>query len=144
MDHVEQDNTPPTPAPDAVDPKALDIERRLQRNGIFLIVVGVIAAFIWADLKMALGVALGGALSLFNAHWLSLSTKAILEYASATGNPTAPRAAKFLLRFLVILAILLVAAWSGYFNFLGVGIGLVAFVGAAMIEAVYQLITFKE
>ncbi len=139
MDHVEQDNTPPTLAPNAVD-----IERRVQRNGIFLIVLGVIAAFFLANLKMALGVALGGALSLFNAHWLNLSTKAILEYASATGNPTAPRAAKFLLRFIVILAILLVAAWSRYFNFLGVGIGLAAFVGAAMIEAVYQLITFKE
>lgn len=139
MDHVEQNNTTPDVAPDAVE-----MERRLQRFTLILIVIGAVVASVSGGLKMALGLVLGGALSLFNAHWLSVSTKAIIEYASATGNPTVPRAAKFLLRLLAIAAILALAVWSGYFDFLGVGIGLGLFVGAAMIEAVYQSVTYKD
>lgn len=139
MDNIQHNEVTPALAPDAID-----IEPRLRRFTLALIVLGVIAAFVWSDLKMTLGFALGGVLSLFNERWLNASTKAILEFASETGNPSAPSALKFIFRIVVIGVVIVSAAKTGYFNLLGVGIGFTAFVGAVMIEAVYQLITYKD
>lgn len=126
------------------DVAPLENEQRLRIITIVVIVAGTALAFALADLKMALGVALGGLLSLFNERWLRASTKAMIELASATGNPSVATTSKFIFRFVVIAAVIAVAMKSGYFNLLGVGIGFAAFVAAAMIEAFYQLITLKN
>lgn len=125
-------------------PEAAEFERRLQRLTMALIVIGVILAFAFSGLKMALGFALGGALSLFNERWLSSSTKAMLEIASATGTPSVPRASKFVFRVLIIAMVMMVAMQSGYFHLLGIGLGFTTFVVASMVEAFYQLIAFKN
>lgn len=125
-------------------PDAFEFERRLRRITMALIVIGVLLAFAFSGLKMALGFALGGALSLFNERWLSSSTKAMLEIASATGTPSVPRASKFIFRILIVAAVIVVAMQSGYFHLLGIGLGFTTFVLASMVEAFYQLITFKN
>ncbi len=139
MDNIQHNELIPDLAPDAAE-----FERRLRRLTMALIIIGVILAFAFSGLKMAMGFALGGALSLFNERWLSSSTKAIIEIASATGTPSVPRATKFVFRFLVIAIVIAVAMKSGYFNLLGIGIGFTTFVMASMVEAFYQLITFKN
>lgn len=137
MDNVEQNEMTPDVAP-------LENEQRLRFITMVVIVAGAALAFALADLKMALGIALGGLLSLFNERWLRSSTKAMIELASATGNPSVATTSKFIFRFVVIAAVIAVAMKSGYFNLLGIGIGFAAFVVAAMIEAFYQLITLKN
>jgi hypothetical protein len=137
MDEIQPNEVTPDFAP-------LENERRLRLITLILIVLGAAIAFAVFDLKMALGIALGGALSLFNERWLRSSTKAMIELASATGNPSVATTSKFIFRFVVIAFVIAAAMKSGYFNLLGIGIGFVAFVAAAMVEAVYQLITFKN
>jgi hypothetical protein len=137
MDEIQQNEGTPDFAP-------LENEQRLRIVTLALIGLGVALGFAFGGLKMALGVALGGALSLFNERWLRASTKAMLELASATGNPSVATTSKFLFRFVVIAFVIAIAMKSGYFHLLGIGLGFAAFVGAAMIEAIYQLIIFKD
>jgi hypothetical protein len=61
------------------------IERRFQRNTYIVIGVSLIAGWFLAGRRMALGVALGGALCLLNIRWLSGSVRAILSKAALFG-----------------------------------------------------------
>lgn len=137
MEEIQLNEETPDYAP-------LENEQRLRVITMLLIVAGAALAFALADLKMALGIALGGILSLFNERWLRSSTKAMIELASATGNPSVATTTKFIFRFVIIAVVIAVAMKSGYFNLLGIGLGFAAFVGATMVEAVYQLIIFKD
>jgi hypothetical protein len=117
------------------------IERRFQRN--VYIVIGAAAAAGWflSGWRMALGALLGGALCLFNIRWLSGSVRAILNKAALTQSGRVPpfTASKFILRYFVIAAAIVIALWSGYFHPLGIGIGFAAFAGGVIIEAAWQL-----
>jgi hypothetical protein len=117
------------------------VERRLQRNVYIVIAAVVIAGWFLSGRRMALGALLGGALCLFNIRWLSGSVRAILSQAAATQSGRVPpfTASKFVLRYFVIAATIVIALWSGYFHPLGIGIGFAAFVGGVIIEAAYQL-----
>ncbi len=125
----------------------VESERRFRRNIYIVVGLLVAAGLIFYGWRMALGVALGGALSVFNERWLRSSVGAILGTAAESRNKRVPRwtATKFILRYFVIAIIAGVAVWSGYFDLLGVGLGLASFVGAVMIEAGYQsYLTFKH
>jgi hypothetical protein len=122
-------------------------ERRIKRNTYLVIALSTVAALLLGGGRMAAGVALGGALSIFNERWLRASVATILGAAATARDQRVPRwtATKFILRYFVIALIAGVAVWSGYFKLLGIGIGLAAFVGAVMIEAGYQaFLTFKK
>lgn len=122
-------------------------ERRFRRNTYVVVALLVPSGLIFSGWRMALGVALGGALSVFNERWLRSSVGAILGTAVESRDKRVPRwtATKFILRYFVIAIIAGIAVWSGYFNLLGVGLGLASFVGAVMIEAGYQsYLTFKS
>jgi len=121
-------------------PDLIDTERRLHRNTYVVAVLAVISGWAFGGLRVALGVALGGALSLLNERWLRSSVGAILGAAAREGErPARLTSAKFILRYLVVAAGVALGVWSGYFDILGIGIGLASFVGAAMIEAGFQL-----
>ena len=137
MEDIQPNEVTPDFAP-------LENEQRLRIITVVLIALGAVIAFAFVGLKMALGIALGGALSLFNERWLRSSTKAMIELASATGNPSVATTSKFIFRFVIIAFVIAVAMKSGYFNLLGIGLGFAAFVGATMVEAIYQLIIFKD
>lgn len=117
------------------------MERRFQRNTYLVIVVALIAGWLWSGWRMALGVMLGGALSLFNKRWLQVSVRAMLSKAVVLQNSRVPpfTASKFILRYFVIAIVIGAAVWTGEFHPLGIGIGFAAFAGGVMIEAVYQL-----
>jgi hypothetical protein len=117
------------------------MERRFQRNTFAVIIVALAAGWFWSGWRMALGVLLGGALSLFNKRWLQGSVRAILSHAVIMQDGRVPpfAASKFILRYLVIAIVIGVAIWSGKFHALGIGIGFAAFVGGVMIEAGYLL-----
>jgi ATP synthase I subunit len=117
------------------------VERRLRRNSYIVIGVAATAGWFLSGRRMALGALLGGALCLFNVRWLSGSVRAILNTAVITQNGRVPpfTASKFILRYFVVAAAIVIAVWSGYFHPLGIGIGFAAFAGGAIIEAAYQL-----
>ncbi len=117
------------------------MERRFQRNTYVVIAVALIAGWLWSGWRMALGVMLGGALSLFNKRWLQVSVRAMLSKAVVLQNSRVPpfTASKFVLRYFVIAIVIGAAVWTGEFHPLGIGIGFAAFAGGVMIEAVYQL-----
>jgi hypothetical protein len=120
------------------------IERRLERNTWIVIFVALSAAWFWAGWRMALGVALGSALSLFNQRWLTGSVRAILSKAVVMQNRRVPpfTASKLILRYFIIAFVIGGAVRMGDFPPLGIGIGFAAFVGGVMIEAGYQLYLF--
>jgi hypothetical protein len=117
------------------------IERRFQRNMYIFIIVALAASLIWAGWRMAMGVLLGGILSIFNKSWLQGSVAAILGNAVAVPNGRVPpwTASKLILRYFIIAFIIGAAVWTGDFHPLGIGIGFAAFVGGVMIEAGYQV-----
>ncbi|HZS04644.1 MAG TPA: ATP synthase subunit I [Blastocatellia bacterium] len=122
-------------------------ERRFQRNSYVVVALLVILSLIFARWQMVSGVILGAALSAFNHRWLQASTGAILGLAAQTGNRRLPRwtTAKFILRYFVMLAVVIIAVRSGWFDLLGICLGLASFVGGVMLEAGYQVyLTFRN
>lgn len=123
------------------------VERRLERNTYVYIFVATIAGLYWLGWRMALGVLVGSALSLFNKRWLRGSLQAMLDRAAAEGTGEVPpfTAFKFVLRYVVIALVIGAAVWLGRAHPLGIGIGFAAIVGGTMIETAYQLyLGFKK
>lgn len=92
---------------------------------------------------MAAGLLLGGALSLLNEQMLWSSVGAIFNLAQTNEHQRAKRraASGFLLRYLIIAIIAVAAAYSGWVDISGLGIGMAAFIVAVMIEASRQLLS---
>jgi ATP synthase I chain len=120
------------------------IERRFRRNTDVVIAVAASAGWFLSGWRMALGAMLGGALCLFNIRWLGGSVRALLSKAAVTQSGRVPpfTASKFILRYFIIAAVIVIALSTGFFHPLGIGIGFAAFAGGVMIEAAYQLYLF--
>jgi hypothetical protein len=120
--------------------------QRIHRMTYVVIAVAIVAGFVLAGWQMAAGMALGGALSLFNERWLRASIGAIFGTVTQTQTGTVPRwtLSKFLLRYAVIAVVTGLALWSRKIDLIGFAIGFASFVLAVMIEAAYQgYLTFK-
>lgn len=132
------------PATDHATPNAPDddlLYRRARRNMIgFLLLALVVAVFV-SGWRMALGVALGGALSFFNLRWLAASLRGILNAAVVAKDGKVPpfTASKFVLRYYLIACAIGIAVWTGNIHPLGIGVGFFAFAAGVMIEAAYRL-----
>lgn len=117
------------------------IERRFQRNTWFVLSVALIASLVWGSMRLTLGIALGGAMSLFNQRWLEGSVRGILSKAVVLQNGRVPpwTASKLILRYFILALTLGIAVWTGAFHPLGIAIGFASFVGGVMMEAGYQM-----
>ncbi len=112
-----------------------EVERRVRRNIVFVIVIAATVSAVLARRSFTLGLALGGALALLNFKWLHASLRAIFEEGDHRPPPGA--AMKFIFRWIIIGAVVYVAASTGYFNPIAIIAGLFAPAFAAMIEAGY-------
>jgi hypothetical protein len=112
--------------------------RRLWRYTIVIAIAAVLGSALFAGARFTLGVGLGGALALVNYAWLRGSLRGIL----ATGSEKMPPGArmKLIFRWLVVATVAYLANQAGYFEAIGIVIGLLAFAGAAIIEAVYLVL----
>lgn len=91
-----------------------------------------------APWRVTTGLALGGALSVFNQHWLRTSVEAVFEGASAA-RPPRMRAARYVLRYFVVAAVVFIAFEAGLVSLTATLAGMCAVVAGLLAEGVRQL-----
>jgi len=102
-----------------------------------LIVVGAVAAFIFGGRFWGIGVIFGGVLSFVNYFWLERSTRAIFDQSAIA--TTGILAAKYILRYAFIGAILLLISLTGALPVAAVIMGLAAFAFAVVIKGLTNI-----
>ena len=100
--------------------------------------VAVAISALLAPWRVTTGLALGGALALFNQHWLRSSVEAVFEGASAT-RPPRLGAARYILRYFVVAAVVYAAAASGLASLAATLAGMCAVVAGLLAEGFRQL-----
>jgi predicted secreted protein len=112
--------------------------RRIYRGTFVAAVAAVAAGAAFAPWRVTTGLALGGALALFNQHWLRTSVEAVFEGASAA-RPPRMRAARYVLRYFVVAAVVFVAHWAGLVSLGATFAGMCAVVAGLLAEGFRQL-----
>ena len=118
------------------DPVAM--EHRPFRTMCATVALSVIVSAPFAPWRTTTGLLLGGILSLFNHHWLRSSLAAVFGKAES-GRRVKIKAARYVLRYFVIAAIVAAAYTLNLVNIVATLIGLCSFVAAAMLEAFMQI-----
>jgi hypothetical protein len=113
------------------------LESRIFRAMIAITSVAVIASATLAPWRVTTGLALGGALSVLNYHWLRSSIAAVLNEAIVK----LPRIkiSRYILRYFVVGAIVFAAYGLRIVSLPATIIGLSAFVPALFVEAFRQV-----
>lgn len=104
-----------------------------------LVVVGTIAGFVFGGSRFGVGVLIGGILSFLNYFWLDRSTKAMFAPEAITSTGIA--ALKYILRYVVIGAVLLLIFWTNVLPITAVVAGLAAFAIAVVIRGLQGIFT---
>lgn len=115
------------------------LERRLVRGMIVSVVLAVLISLFAAPWRVTTGLILGGALAFFNHHWLRASLKAVFGGAAQSGRRPKLTAARYVLRYFVIAAVVAAAYMLNLVSIAGVLAGMCTFAAAIMIEAFTQL-----
>lgn len=113
------------------------IEGRVFRTMAFATAIAAIASMPFAQWRITTGLLLGGVLSLLNHHWLSSSTAAAF---SVLVNGAKPRLSivQYILRYLVITAVVVVAYELNIVSLTATIVGLCSFVVALFGEALRE------
>ena len=104
---------------------------------LLLIVVGSGAGFAFGGRFWGFGVAFGGALSIINYFWLERSTRAM--FAQSAMASTGLLAAKYILRYVAIGAVLLLIYMTGALPVAAVILGLAAFAFAVVLQGLKNI-----
>jgi hypothetical protein len=127
----------PSGASDAgEDPRA--VERRVFRDTCAAVVIAVAASALLAPWRVTTGLLLGGALSLFNMYWLRTSVTAVFESAP-DGRPPRMKAARYVLRYVFIVAAVFAANALGLVSLVATLAGMCLVVAALLAEGLRQL-----
>ena len=118
------------------DPRAA--EHRIFRGTLLAALAAAAVSACVAPWRVTAGLSLGGALALFNQHWLRSSVEAVFEGAHA-GRPPKMRAARYFLRYLVVAAIVYAAFRAGLVSLGATFAGLLAVVAGLLAEGFRQL-----
>jgi hypothetical protein len=119
------------------DPRAA--ERRIFRDTCVAAVVAVAVSAFLAPWRVTAGLLLGGALALFNQHWLSASVANVFGGAGAGARRARLGAARYVLRYFVIAAVVFAAVRLGLASLVATLAGMCAVVAALLAEGVRQL-----
>lgn len=112
------------------------LEGRIFRAMIAIVILAVIASAALAPWRVAAGLTLGGALSLLNYHWLRTSINAVLS--DAPEKRPRIKILRYILRYLVVGAVVFAAYKLEIVSLPATIIGLCAFVPALFVEALRQ------
>lgn len=113
------------------------IESRIFRVMIVTVAIAVAAATVLAPWRVTTGLALGGALSLLNYHWLRTSVAAIFNIDLTTQRPRAG-AWRYLLRYFIVGLAVFTAYQLHIVSLPATLVGLSSFVPALLVEALRQ------
>jgi len=114
---------------------ALDV--RVFRVMIVTVVLAVIASTVLAPWRVALGLMLGGVLSLLNYQWLRISIAAVFNVEQSGKRPRL-RVWRFVLRYFVVGTVVFAAYKLQIVSLPATIIGLCSFVPALLVEALRQ------
>jgi hypothetical protein len=122
--------------------------RHLKIANWSVLAVLVLAGFFWLGREFALGVLVGGLVVVINFHLLHQALRGTLGQL-ANRPQEAPRAkawfaARQLLRFFVLLAIIFLLVGQGWVNIFGLLLGLSTVVLTLMLAALYETIKLKN
>ena len=115
------------------------LERRLVRGMIVSIALAVVVSAVTAPWRVTAGLVLGGALAFFNHHWLRASLRAVFGGAAEAGRRPRLGAARYVLRYFIIGAVVASAYMLNLISIAATLAGMCAFATAIMIEAFTQL-----
>ena len=111
--------------------------RRIYRDTFWAALVAVVVSAFLAPWRVTLGLALGGALALFNQHWLRSSVEAVFEGATAA-RPPRMRAARYVLRYAVVTVLVFFAYQAGLVSLVATLAGMCAVVAGLLAEGFRQ------
>ena len=113
------------------------LEARIFRVMLAIVSLAVVASAMLAPWRVTAGLALGGALSILNYHWLRSSIEAVLS--TATEKRPRFKLWRYIFRYFVVGAIVFAAYGLGIVPLPATIIGLSAFVPALFVEAFRQV-----
>ncbi len=113
-------------------------ERRIFRGTLVAALFAVALSAFLAPWRVTTGLALGGALALFNQYWLRTSVEAVFEGASES-RPPRMGAARYVLRYVVVAAVVYAAAASELASLAATLAGMCAVVAGLLAEGFRQL-----
>ncbi|MCA1593668.1 MAG: ATP synthase subunit I [Acidobacteria bacterium] len=125
-----------TPQTVGEDPSAM--ERRIFRGMCIAVVLSTLLSALLAPWRVTTGLLLGGVLSLFNHHWLRTSVAAMFG-ATLEGARPKFRLARYVLRYVVVAALVFIAYQLDVVSLVAVLAGMCTFVVAALVEGFRQL-----
>lgn len=111
--------------------------RRIFRGTFVAALVTVVVSIFFAPWRVTAGLALGGALALFNQHWLRTSVEAVFEGATSA-RPPKWKAARYVLRYVVVAVVIFVAFQSGLVSLVATLAGMCAVVAGLLAEGFRQ------
>jgi hypothetical protein len=111
--------------------------RRIYRDTFWAALVAVGVSAFLAPWRVTTGLALGGALALFNQHWLRSSVEAVFEGATAA-RPPKWRAARYILRYAVVVLLVFLAYQTGLVSLVATLAGMCAVVAGLLAEGFRQ------
>jgi hypothetical protein len=110
------------------------IEARVFRTMTVAVVIAVFASLPFAQWRITTGLLLGGLLSLFNHHWLRVSSAAAFSVVVNGAKPKL-KLAQYILRYFVVAAVVFIAYKLNVVSLTATIAGLCSFVVALFAEA---------
>src|SRR5688572_19018982 len=126
------------PAPGGLEEDPAAMERRIFRGMCVAAALAVLLAAPLAPWRVTTGLLLGGALSLFNYHWLRTSVAAVFEAAPQGARPKL-KASRYVLRYFVLAVAVVAAYWLDLVSLAATLLGMCSFVAASLVEGFRQL-----
>jgi hypothetical protein len=102
------------------------------------VVLGSVLSLLFISLNFAVGILIGGVLSLINYYWLNRSLKAVMEGAVAGGSPHF-LAGRAFIRYLAFGAVLALLYLTKAVPMVAVLLGLASFAVAIIFEALIRI-----
>jgi hypothetical protein len=111
---------------------------RLFRVMTWTVAAAVLASAVSMPWRVTAGLFIGGALSLLNHHWMRTAILAAFALASDTGARPKLRIVRFIARYFIVAAAVVVANWLDIASLTAMLVGLCSFVVAALVEGFMQ------
>ena len=111
--------------------------RRIFRGTFVAALIAVATSLFLAPWRVTAGLALGGALALFNQHWLRISVEAVFEGAASAG-PQKLKTSRYVLRYAVVAGLVFAAVQSGLVSLVATLAGMCAVVAGLLAEGFRQ------